>query len=82
MDGWVGTGISSDMEGREDMRVVIEVDGGIARVLEKPAGVEVIIKDYDVDDLTDDDIEGLGQDGGGRYSWFEYEKDLVIHGND
>ena len=45
-------------------RVVISVSGGVANVDDSPEGVDVIIKDYDVDGCDSVDIK---EDENGRY---------------
>ena len=46
-------------------RVVISVSGGVAEVVSAPEGIDVIVKDYDIDGC---DREHLKQDDYGWYS--------------
>jgi len=52
--------------------IIINVRGGVAYLDQKPAGVAVIIRDYD----NDEDHDGNPQD----FSEEEYEVDEVIDG--
>ncbi|MBM3333350.1 hypothetical protein FJY63_01690 [Candidatus Sumerlaeota bacterium] len=44
-------------------RILIQIAGGVAEVVEKPAGIELIIRDYDVEGS---DTETLDRDPGGN----------------
>ena len=46
--------------------VIISVDGGVVDVEEKPDDVEVIIKDYDIEGIEEDD-DRLMEDEEGEY---------------
>jgi hypothetical protein len=48
-------------------KVVIEISGGIADVINKPKGVEVIIRDYDTDACGREHPEIIGNEKDGYH---------------
>ena len=59
-----------------DNTVVITVRGGLADVEQKPKGVTVVIRDYDIETVDED---RLTKDPAGEECWEElYDIDLMI----
>lgn len=51
-----------------DKEVVMVIKGGMAVVIKQPEGVDVHIRDYDIDNLDDDDtIDIQIDDDGNKY---------------
>jgi len=56
--------------------IIITISGGVVEVRQKPAGVQVIIRDYDIDGVDDD---RLTKDAGGVPCFEEnYPEDQAI----
>ena len=47
-----------------NQRIVISVSGGVANVDESPEGIDIVIKDYDINSW---DEENIMEDESGRY---------------
>ena len=53
--------------------VMIQIEGGIAEVIDKPKGVKLIIRDFDTDGCDPEEDDGLlGNEDDGYYFEAEY----------
>lgn len=61
-------GATEKEQKRSTKQVVVQISDGLVKVVEVPKGVEVIIKDYDVDVNTlSEETDDLKQDDSGYY---------------